>query len=473
MNRRNFLRCSALAVSGSALASPASAITKTILANSSVNIKKGESTNILIIFADQMHGFAMGCMNHPDVKTPNMDKLASEGTLFRNAYSNAPICTPFRCVLFSGRYGSQTDVLNNRKRVPAGTRTFADAFNDGGYKTSYVGKWHLGATGNQVVPKYLRAGFTEFIGYQCYNDFVKGVLFFDENGVATPSKDHRTKETTDIAIERLKKIAKEKFAMVVSYQNPHYPEQPTLKYGNMYKNLNPTRRPNCTNDPNFDPYIGTNSPPSPKPKQNDPVWQDYGNDIDQYLRQYYAMITQMDADIGRLLQAVDKLGLRDNTVVLFTSDHGDMQGSHSLKNKSVFWEESTRIPMIVRAPGGVKGQVSDYLVSGIDIYPSCLGFAGLPQETTTEGNDFTPLVLAQKQLSPKPIFSELASWAMIREGNYKLTVSKSGWYSTHLFNLEEDPYELNNRVNHSSYNTIKSDLLAKIIQWRDYVEFAQ
>lgn len=148
-----------------------------------------------------------------------------------------------------------------------------------------------------------------------------------------------------------------------------------------------------------------------------------------------------------------------------------MQGSHGLKNKTVHWEESTRVPMIVRAPGGIKGQVSDYLVSaGIDTFPSSLGFAGLPQEPTTEGNNIAPLVMRQRQLPPRPVFSEMNSWAMIRDGNYKLTVSKSSWSPTHLFDLEDDPYELSNLVNNSSFNTIKSDLLASIIQWRDHVQ---
>ena len=466
MDRRDFMKNMGLAA-GVMLTKDALAISKTVLANNSLNIRVGTQPNILVLFADQMHGFAMGCMEHPDVKTPNLDFLASEGTLFRNAYSEAPICTPFRCCMFTGRYGSQTNVLVNQKRIPAGERTFADAFNDAGYRTSYVGKWHLGGTGNIAVAEYLRGGFTDFIGYEAYNDFIDGVLFFDENGVAAPTEDHRTTETTDIAMERLAKLVDKKFAMVVSYQNPHYPEQPSLKYEKMYEDLTPTRRPNCTTNPTFDPYTAISAGTHTTTDGRD----DYRYDLDQYLRQYYAMITQLDANLGRLFAELKKLGLWDNTVIIFTADHGDMQGSHGLKNKIVPWEESTRVPMIVRAPGGIKGQVSDYLISaGIDTFPSSLGFAGLPQEPTTEGNNIAPLVMGQRQLPPRPVFSELGSWAMIRDGNYKLTVSKSNWSPTHLFDLEDDPYELSDLVNNSSFNTIKSDLLASIIQWRDHVQ---
>ena len=466
MNRRNFMKSIGF-LAGSVLASNASAVPKTLLSNDSINLKIGQQPNILILFADQMHGFAMGCMDHPDVKTPNLDWLASQGTLFRNAYSEAPVCTPYRCCLFTGRYGSQTGVLRNRLPIPDGERTFADAFNDGGYRTSYVGKWHLGNTGNVAVPEHQRGGFTDFIGYEAYNDFIDGVKFFDEEGNYTPTTDHRTKETTDIAMERLERLVDRKFLMAVSYQNPHYPEQPSLKYEKMYENLSPTRRPNCTTNPDFDPYISIHAGTQTVTDGR----EDYKNDLDQYLRQYYAMITQLDANLGRLFAPLKRLGLWDNTVIFFTSDHGDMAGSHNLKNKSVHWEESTRVPFIIRAPGGVKGQVVDYLVSaGIDPFPTCLGFAGLPQEPTTEGNNLAPFVMGQRQLDPVPVFSELGSWAMIREGNYKLTVSKSDWQPDYLFDLDSDPYELSNLVNDSAYDSVKSDLLAKLIDWRDHVQ---
>jgi arylsulfatase A-like enzyme len=465
MDRRAFIKHVGL-TAGAMLGTNGMAGTKPVLSNDSLSIKLGNKPNILVLFADQMHGFAMGCMGHPDVKTPNLDWLAGQGTLFRNAYSQNPICTPFRCCMFTGRYSSQTGVFYNNQRIPAGERTLANAFNDGGYRTSYVGKWHLGATGNIAVAEHLRGGFTDFIGYQAYNDFIENVWFFDENGQKHASDDHRTKETTDIAIERLKQIADRNFLMVVSYQNPHYPEQPSLKYEKLYENLVPTRRPNCTTNPTFDPYTPTQEGAKP-PKDGS---ADYKNNLDQYLRQYYAMITQLDADLGRLFSELKKLGLWDNTVIIFTSDHGDMQGSHGLKNKLVFWEESTRVPMIIRAPGGTQGQITDYLASGgIDIFPTCVGFAALPQEPTTEGNNLAPLVLGQRQLNPRPVFSETNSWAMIRQGDYKLAVSKSGWSPTHLFNLASDPYELNNLVNNAGYTAVKADLSSKIMNWRNHV----
>ena len=401
--------------------------------------------NILFLFADQMHAFAMGCMGTEDIHTPNLDKLAREGVLFRNCYSNAPVCTPFRATLISGQYGSQTDTLRNGRYIPEGTRTLAGALNDAGYRTGWVGKWHLGATGNVWIPPELRADFTEFIGYQCYNDFLHSVKFYDEAGDEHWYGHHRTDVTSDIAIERMEKMAKNApFALFVSYQNPHYPEQPGYEYDEMYRDVTIARRPNCEE---VDPYTRTHSPPSPKPQENDPIYQRYGNDLNEYLRAYYAMVTQLDANVGRMMDALDRMGLRDNTVVMFTSDHGDLQGSHGEINKGKAWEESSRIPLIVRAPGGAAGAVVDDLVSGVDFFATCVDYAGQSPVPSVEGDSFAPLMSDPSQTLDRPVFSEMQPWCMVREGAFKLVVEKEGFVATHLFDLEDDPYEMNNLLN--------------------------
>jgi arylsulfatase A-like enzyme len=463
VKRRDFLKSASLLSIEAGFAPIGQGLLKSLLSRDIGNPEVKPPMNIVVLFADQMHGFAMGCMGHPDVKTPNLDRLAAEGVLFRKAYSNCPLCTPFRCNLMTSRYGSQTGVMKNGLRIPEGERTFADAFNDGGYRTSYVGKWHLGAKGNIAVEKHLRGGFADFIGYQAYNNYIEKVWFFDENCRKHISTNHRTVETTDIAIERLRKIAHQPFFMMVSYQNPHYPEQPSLQYEKMYANLKPTRRPNCTKDPKFDPYTPTKEGAKP-PKDG---IRDYKNDLDQYLRQYYAMVTELDANVGRFLETIDQLGLRDKTVVIFTADHGDMQGSHGLKNKRHPYEESTRIPMIVCVPGGVKGQVSDYLVSGIDIFPTCLTLAGLPKERTCEGNDFSGIVMGQK-IPDKPIFSEQRDWAIVCQGKYKLVLKRPSKI-THLFDLKHDPYEQNNLIDSAQHADVKQQLLKIIKKWNTYV----
>lgn len=466
LRRREFLKTLGLGAAAAALGRPAWAAAVSA-ARPAAEALKGP--NLLFIFADQMHGFAMGCMGDRQIRTPNLDRLASEGILFRNAYSSAPVCTPFRANLFTGRYGSQTGILGNETPLPKGEKALADCLNAAGYRTSYVGKWHLGGAGNKAVPKELRGGFTDFIGYQCYNDYLANVLFFDEDGRTADAGKHRTDATTDIAIERLRRAAGAgKFALFVSYQNPHYPVQPSPEYEAMYAGVKIARRPNCRE---IDPHIPTASPPSPRQnKDADPNFRKYGNNLDKYLQLYYAMITQLDAGVGRLLAALDEMGLAGRTAVLFTSDHGDMQGSHGLKNKSVPWEESTRIPCVVRVPGGAKGAATDALVSSVDFLPTCLDLVGAPPLAGAAGVSFAPACRGQPADLARPIFSELGGWCMIRRGDLKLVAARPAMKPTHLFNLKDDPYEMTDLVNDPACAAAKAKLLAALTEWNGRVK---
>ena len=286
--------------------------------------------------------------------------------------------------------------------------------------------------------------------------------FYDEDGTEHVYDHHRTEVTTDIAIERLERMKDDPFALFVSYQNPHYPEQPAWEYDRMYHGKTLTRRPNAVD---IDPYTRTHSPPSPKPKENDPLYQRYGNDLDEYLRQYYAMVTQLDANIGRVREALDRLGLADNTAIVFTSDHGDMQGSQGLQNKGLPWEESSRIPLVVYVPNGAKGVVSDDLISGVDFFATCLDWAGCSPEPSCEGDSFAAQALGNTKLMNRPVFSEMRPWCMVREGAFKLVADKDPFTLTHLFDLESDPYEMTNLLNMPEHMEVQNRLSTLLTEW--------
>jgi len=455
MKRRQFLGYAGLGAAAMALPVPAAAAES-----------RPARPNLLFLFADQMHGFALGCMGDGEYRTPNLDRLAKEGTLFRAAYSSAPVCTPFRGTLFTGRYGSETGILANERPLPKGEKTLAACLNEGGYRTGYIGKWHLGGAGNVAIPPELRGGFQEFIGYQCYNDYASNVCFFDEEGRRIEFPKHRTDATTDIAIERLGRMAGRPFALFVSYQNPHYPLQPSPEYEAMFAGARVTRRPNCSD---VEPYTPTASPPAPRPRENDPVFKKYGGNLDMYLRLYHAMVAQLDANVGRLLAALDRLGLRDTTAVVFTSDHGDMAGSHGLTNKGVAWEESTRIPFIVRAPGGPAGQTAKAPVASVDFLPTCLGLAGLPPKQGAEGADLAPVVRGGAAEPARPVFAEMRGWCMVRQGAMKLVARRPELAPEHLFNLDADPYEMTDLVADAARVAERQRLLDILKQWNDRV----
>ena len=425
--------------------------------------------NLLFVFADQMHAFALGCMGTSDIHTPNLDRLASQGTLFRHAYSNAPVCSPFRVCLFSGLYGSQINGLRNRALIPEHLPTLPQRLNEGGYRTSYVGKWHIGDSGNKPIPENLRAGFADFIGYQCYNDFLDEVCFYDEAGTEHRYDGHRTDVTTDVALERLRGLAGNPFALFVSYQNPHYPVQPSPEYEAMYVGKTIARRPNSRD---VEPYTKTFSPPSPQPFERDPNFRKYGGNLDEYLRLYYAMVTQLDANVGRLLAELERFGLADDTAVVFTSDHGDMQGSHGLTNKAYAWEESAGIPLVIRVPGGRPGSVCDGLVTGIDFLPTALEWAGLPPEPTSEGRSIAAAARGDEQALDGPVFSEMERWCMVRRGSYKLVADGDAVTPADLYNLDDDPYEMDNLVARADLKDVRESLLADLVAWRRHTREA-
>ncbi|MFW6286452.1 MAG: sulfatase [Candidatus Sumerlaeota bacterium] len=422
--------------------------------------------NLLFIFTDQQQRYALGCMGNPNIETPNLDRLAGKGVLFTQCYSNDPVCGPFRGSLMTGQYTSRCGVTRNGAPLPGGVTTFAEAFNAAGYQTSWVGKWHLGGGGNGPIPEELRGGFQNFIGYQCYNGFYDNVCFYDEEGEEHRFDKHRTDVTTDLAIERLEAMAagEKPFMLMMSYQAPHYPEQPAPEYAILYKDKEIHHRPNVRE---VDPYTQTYSPPSPKPAENDPDYQRYGANLDEYIRLYNAMCTQIDANVGRLIDTLDRLGVSDETMIFFTSDHGDMQGSHGLKNKCLPYEESAGIPFIAYVPGLPGGRVSDALVSGIDMMPTCLELAGLPPVESVDGWSFAPLLRGETEEACEEIFSERSNWCMIVRDGWKLAADREedGLNPTLLIHLEDDPYELENRVDDSDCEAVREDLLERLEAW--------
>jgi choline-sulfatase len=205
-----------------------------------------------------------------------------------------------------------------------------------------------------------------------------------------------------------------------------------------------------------EPYTPTESPPSPKPFEKCPDYQRYGGNMQEYLRLYYAMVSHVDACVGEILKALDDLGIRKETNIIFTSDHGDMQGSRGLRNKCLPYERSCGIPFIISAPGTKEGQVFKTPISSVDVYPTLLALHGLQRESHLEGYDFSPLLWGRPVEAP-PVFCESYhpfqlsadslekyTWKMAYDGKYKLTISWQDKKPRLLYDMEADPWEQHN-----------------------------
>lgn len=419
--------------------------------------------NLLYIFADQLHGFGLGCLGCPDSRTPHIDALAARGAVLRNTYSCAPVCTPARITIWTGRYAGSLGALDNNVPIPPGIPTMAGHFRAAGYLTSYVGKWHIGGSGNVPVPQKFRGGFERFAGFQCFNEFTRDVRFFDEesNAIECPGR-HRTDATFDLAVARLREAASQDrpFLLCVSEQAPHYPCLPAPEFYAPYAGRPMARRANAID---VDPYTPTFSPPS-LPRGEDPAARAYGGNLEEYLRHYHAAVSQVDAGVGRLLAELDALGLAGSTVVVFSSDHGDMQGSHGLKNKCVPFEESTRIPMVISGPG-IPACEREELASTVDFFPTFSDICGIPLPAGLPGRSLFPVI--EGRGNEAPVFSEDQSgWCMVREGAWKLVADLHAQTPTALYQLDDDPFELTNLVGSREAEGIRKKLLEFLQRWR-------
>jgi arylsulfatase A-like enzyme len=423
--------------------------------------------NLLYIFADQLTGFSLGCTGHPDARTPHLDALAGRGTVMQNACTSAPVCTPARITMWTGRYAATLGALDDDARIPEGIPTMADAFRDAGYLTSYVGKWHIGGTGNVPVPQDLRGGFESFAGFQCHNEFRRDVRFFDEKNhlIEFPGR-HRTDATFDLAIARLRAAAADgrPFLLCVSEQAPHYPCQPSEEFLAPFRDRPMSTRPNTV--ASTDPYTPTYSPPSPA-KDEDPTHAAYGGDLREYLRHYHAAVSQVDAGVGRLLAELHRLGLADSTIIVFSSDHGDMQGSHGLINKGVPYEESIRIPFVVAGPGIPREKHCPAIIGTVDFFPTFAGLCGVNTPSGIAGHSLAGALTGHSTEAPSRLYSEDRSgWAMVRESAWKLVADLRAEQPRQLFALDRDPFERMNLMGNPYVLDVQNRLMDSLRNWR-------
>ncbi|MFI3325544.1 MAG: sulfatase-like hydrolase/transferase [Clostridia bacterium] len=416
--------------------------------------------NILFIFSDQQHKYALGKINKQFI-TPNLDILSNEGVLFKNAYSNNPVCGPYRGCLFTGQYTSRCKVYENGFALPQGTQTMQEALQQQGYSTSYVGKWHLGGNGQGVINSTLRLGFDKFIGYQCYNGFDPNppfnneIVFADQDDNLYTYNKHRTDVTTELAINALDAITKsdKNFFLCVSYQAPHYPEQPLEKFADLYKNVT-FDLPKDYEE--IDPYTPTFSPRSPRPFDSCPDYMRYGNNIQEYMRLYAALCSQVDDGVGQILNKLKELDLYEDTIIVYTADHGDMQGCKGLKNKCYAYEKSAGVPMIIRYPGGRKNTVTDELISSVDFFPTFIDIANANTTTKLDGVSLISYLTSKTESTQKYVISEYLHnnpWRMIRDKNYKL-VTDANYHPTMLYDMITDELEAINLINDKKYTDI-------------------
>lgn len=400
--------------------------------------------NFLFIYADDQRWDAMGVVQReqgerarfPWFKSPNMDRLAAEGVRFRNAFVTLSLCAPSRASFLTGRYNHANGITNNNTPFPADAVTHATLLRAAGYRTAYIGKWHMGNQRGQ------RPGFdysASYIGLGRYNDCP-----FEINGVSTPTSGWVDDVCANFAIEWIKQNRDRPFSIVVGFKSPHSPRGG--------KNL-PERLRNL--------YAGETSRPTPnfgvlpiwRKADTDPAKQSQGLADNAIHLDYLRHVSGADENLGRLLDTLDQLGLADDTVVVYTSDNGYYLGEHCLGDKRSLYEESLRIPMLARYPRFFgKGRVVDEMVLNIDLAPTFLDLAGVAVPKAMQGASWKELAAGRKPAHWRTSFlaeyyrelGDTPTCFGVRTTDAKLVSYPGHPEWTEVFDLDADRYELKN-----------------------------
>lgn len=460
--------------------------------------------NIVFIFADQHRHDALGCAGNEIVQTPNLDRLATSGVRFTNTWCQSPICQPSRAALITGRYPHELGVMRNfGPDMDSSWPTFMKQLQNAGYKTANIGKTHYYAEGlsepdgkkdmrehtarvaefgfDHVVEEFDRyvhamdgvdTPYTSYLKsegvYETYRDQIKSIWRLTDqhwNGVTSPL----TKEldlTSFLTREAQSWLARqteaEPFFLQLSYVQPHVPLMADPEWADYYKEAIIPRGPTSNND------------------QTAPVWQDYlswcGHHANSHLlsddyvltgaRQYYAMISLIDESIGLLLEQLKRQSLLDDTWIIYSSDHGEMLGDHGLMAKFNFYKSSVQVPLIIRPAGGCEQNTSESLAAVVDIGPTLLDAAGAQPLPSARGRSLLPVITEQKDVR-ETLFSEIQkqsreekapTFRAVRNNRYRLTLETITNTPCELFDLLEDPSELNNRASDPEFKALRSEL---------------
>jgi len=406
--------------------------------------------NILFLFSDQQHWQAVGFAD-ASFQTPNLNRLAAEGTVFRNAFCTTPQCSPSRSSMLTGFYPAKTGVMGNMGAAggnPLQMRTIGAILQEAGYQTAYFGKWHLG------------------------KDAV-GTAGWDEDFGVTGPETTDDQEVTRRALGFLDRAgdAGKPFALFLSYNNPH-----DIYHFNKETNPTPIRaidlpstwhRKDLATVPGVQQQFMTEDQGKVIVDAEAPAWE-------RYREIYREKVKLYDDEVGRILNAFDEHGLRETTLVIATSDHGDMDGQHRLIYKGPFmYEHMMRVPLIICPPadGRPKGPANtDFHTVNVDLVPTIADFAGIPVPES-DGVSLKPLLDAQgKQPERAFVVGQYYSkqkWVnpirMIRTDQYKYTRYRV--HGEELYDLAKDPDEIENLASDSNYSAVRQALAEKLDQW--------
>ena len=412
------------------------------------NLLEIKKPNIIFVLADQWRAQATGFNGDPNLigKTPNLDRIADRGVYFTNAVSVCPVCTPYRASLLTGQYPTTTGMIFNDLHLPEESVTMAELFKESGYKTCYIGKWHLDGMGRfEFTPPERRQGFDYWKALECSHDYNNLLYYTGDNSEKNFWEGYGPYAETEDAISYIHQNAEsdKPFLMVLAWGAPHFPHNSAPK--ELQQLFNPEDiviRANVTDDM----------------KENTKI-ESVG---------YYAHILALDSCMGELHNAIDEAGISDHTIFVFTSDHGEMMGSHGVrpKQKQVPWAESVKVPFLLRYPAryGNRKIVVDAPINTPDILPTLLSLAGLPVPNAIEGENMADAIdneeIARDKaaliMNVSPFAGKADEYRGIYTSRYAYVKTLEGpWL---LFDHKKDPLQMDNLVGKPGHEQLQKEL---------------
>lgn len=405
--------------------------------------------NIVFLLADQWRAKATGYEQDPNARTPHLDRLARQSIQFRQAISVCPVCTPYRAALMTGRYPTTTGMFLNDLYLPDEERSLAEACKQAGYDTAYIGKWHLDGHGREsYIPPQRRQGFDFWMAAECDHNYPHSHFYTGDSPVKRYWQGYDAFDQTRHAQQYLRQAAARgrPFFLFVSYGMPHFPHHTAPK---SYQAMHP-------------PESIVFAPNVPDPMRTDRLRREASG--------YYAHCTALDQCVGDILHTLDETGLADRTILVFTSDHGEMMGSHGYPptRKQVPYDESIRVPLLIRYPAahGTAGRTVHTPLLTVDLMPTLLSLAGVPCPKTAEGEDLSDLVRGGPERPERAVlFMNVSPFADnfpgkeyrgLRTRRYTYVRDLDGpWL---LFDDQTDPYQLQNLVGRPEHRELQKQL---------------
>ena len=439
---------------------------------------KDSRPNIVFFFTDQQRPDTCGCYGQKLPITPRLDQMAEEGVRFQNAFSPQPVCGPFRAILQTGKYATETGCFRNNIMLPHNVKTLANYIEEAGYETAYVGKWHLASTGElekppiidhatTAIPLEFRGGYTgfwrtadvlEFTSHG-YNGYV-----FDENNNRIDFEGYRADCITDMALDFFKVRNKEKpFFMTISHIEPHHQNDHNHYEGPIGSK---EKYANFEVPPDLAAFDG-----------------DYMEEYPDYLGQ----CASLDENLGKVIDCLKKEGLYDNTVIIFASDHGSHFRTRNRDEhlngyddyKRTCHDGALHVPLVIRGGEFTGGRVEEKIVSTGSLPKTILSIAGIDVGNDMIGEDLSKVISCDDPNRLNEAYAQISESRIgrcIRTPDYMYSVYAPGVYGgtqaaadlyadDFLYDMKKDPHQLNNLIHDHAYDSVKATLRNKLLVW--------